>query len=208
MQIVILFVRNFIDKADTMRDKDGSCRESVQNLISDYELELCPPPCIPGADTWSARASLRTDIDAVLPYLNGQLENANYDHGAKILIWKDQGHSFAFRSREIKAAPARDREEAHDLIDRAVTLVNEVWRTRERIKPCYEKRTLPNLMKIYRLLPRTNCGKCGCVTCMAFAARLREGDTELSCCPVLEQPDYRKNRKGLVEILGPSRSDL
>jgi len=195
-------------RGNIMPDKDGSCRESLQKLISDYELELHTPPCIPGAATWSARASLKTDISAVLPYLNAQLEGADYDHDTGILIWKDQYHSFAFRSREIKAAPALDREEARDLIDRAVALVNEAWRGRERIEPCYEKRTLPNLMEIYRLLPRTNCGKCGCVSCMGFAAKLREEDKELSCCPVLEQPDYRTNRKRLVELLEPSRPDL
>jgi acetyl-CoA decarbonylase/synthase complex subunit gamma len=59
-------------------------------------------------------------------------------------------------------------------------------------------------MQIYRLLPRTNCGQCGCGTCMAFAAALREGDTELACCPVLEQPAYEENRRGLLDILAAS----
>jgi len=187
-----------------MSNKDVSGSKSLQKLISDYELELFPPPCIPGAATWSARATLKVDISAVLPYLNAQLEDADYDHSAKVLIWKDQGYSFAFRPQEIKAAPALDRDEARDLIDRAVALANEAWRERERIEPCYEKRTLPNLMQIYRLLPRTNCGKCGYATCMGFAAKLREGDTELSCCPELEHPDYRMNRTQLVELLKPS----
>lgn len=75
------------------------------------------------------------EIDAVLPYLNAQLVGADYDHHAKILIWKDRGYNFAFRSREIKAAPAVDRMEARSLIDRAVALVNETWRDRERIEP-------------------------------------------------------------------------
>ncbi len=91
----------------------------------------------------------------------------------RILVWKDKGHSFAFRSREIKAAPARDREEGRALIDRAVALANKAWRDPERIEPRYEKRTAANRMQIYRLLPRTNCGQCGYTTCMAFAAGLR-----------------------------------
>jgi ArsR family metal-binding transcriptional regulator len=186
-----------------MLEKDFSYSETVKGLISDYDLELCSPPCIPGAETWSARASLRTDITAVLPFLNAKLEGADYDHGAGILIWKDHGHSFAFRSREIKAAPARDREEARILIDRAVALINKTWCEREGIEPSYEKRTLPNLMQIYHLLPRTNCGKCGFVTCMAFAAKLREGEAELSRCPELMQQDYGKNRKDLAEMLTP-----
>lgn len=176
--------------------------DSSQPLISNYQLELDSPPCKPGAATWSARASLDRNIDAVLPYLNAMLEGADYDHGAKILIWKKHGQSFAFRSREIKAAPARDREEAKSLIDRAVALANDTWRERELLKPLYEARPKANLMQIYRLLPRTNCGKCGCSTCMAFAAELLEGSTKLSCCPVLEQPDKGEDRRLLQELLG------
>ena len=174
----------------------------MPTLISHYDLELYSPPCIPGSDTWSARASLGADIDAVLPYLNAQLAGAEYDHKTKILVWKHQGHSYAFRSREIKAAPAHDREEARSLIDRAVALANKAWIERESIEPRYEKRTRANLMQVYRLLPRTNCDKCGCVTCMAFAARLREGETELARCPVLEQPALAGNRRDLLELLG------
>jgi len=73
-------------------------------------------------------------------------------------------HNFAFRSREIKAAPALDREEAKALIDYAVAVVNQVWGQRACIEPRYDRRTPPNLMQIYRLLPRTNCGQCGCST--------------------------------------------
>ena len=187
-----------------MVDTNGSDKGAPPVLISAYDLELCPPPCIPGADTWSARASLDGDIDAVLPYLNARLKNADYDHGAKILIWKDKGHSYAFRSREIKAAPARDREEARLLIERAVALANEAWRERQHIEPDYDRRTVPNLMQLYRLLPHTNCGKCGFTTCMAFAAELREGKTEPARCPVLEQPAYGENRSGLLELLASS----
>ncbi len=177
--------------------------EPVQALISDYELELCSPPCVPGAATWSARASLGAEIDAVLPLLNAQLDGADYDHQARVLIWKEQGHKFAFRSREIKAAPARDREEARTLIDHAVALANRAWRAREIIEPRYERRTGANLMQVYRLLPRTNCGRCGCSTCMAFAAGLLEGKTELACCAELEQPAYGGSRSALLELLGP-----
>jgi ArsR family metal-binding transcriptional regulator len=142
------------------------------------------------------------DIEHVLPYLNACLEKADYDRNAKVLIWKDQGYSYAFRPREIKAAPARDREEARQLVERAVALVNDAWRKRESIEPDYGKRNVPNLSQIYRLFPRINCGKCGFATCMAFAAALREGSAELSSCPVLNEPSYRDNRSALSELLG------
>jgi ArsR family metal-binding transcriptional regulator len=174
-------------------------------LIADYRLELISPPCVPGAETWSAQACLDGEIDAVMPYLNARLKGADYDHETKTLIWKDKGHSFAFRSREIKAAPARDREEARQLVDHAVALVNETWRERQSIEPRYERRDAPNLMQIYRLLPRSNCGECGLPTCMSFAAMLLEAKTELDRCAALEQPVYSDSCDALQALIKAAR---
>lgn len=38
-------------------------------------------------------------------------------------------------------------------------------------------------LEIFKLLPKTNCGKCGVPTCLAFAMRLANKQTELSACP-------------------------
>jgi ArsR family metal-binding transcriptional regulator len=187
-----------------MSDRKNANSDSTQPLISDYQLELFSPPCLPGAPSWSARVSLESDIEPVLPYLNAQLEGAEYEPDAKVLVWGDRRYKFAFRPREIKAGPAQDREEAQRLVDRAIALVNEVWQDREHLEPRHEKRTVVNLMQIYRLLPRTNCGECGRGTCMAFAAALKEGDTELTCCPVLVQPAHEENREKLLELLKSS----
>ncbi len=178
-----------------MKDKSDS-REEQAPLVSRYEMDLLSPACEPGSEIWSARAALEADIREVLPYLNAKLPGAVYDHKASVLVWKDGGRKFAFRPREIKAAPVMDREEGQKLIDRAVSLANEVWQNRSEIEPDYERTTVPSLMQIFRYLPRTNCGKCGFPTCMAFAAALRNGRVELECCPELEK------REELEEVLG------
>jgi len=38
-------------------------------------------------------------------------------------------------------------------------------------------------IEIFKLLPKTNCGKCGVPTCLAFAMALAAGKAELSKCP-------------------------
>ncbi|MBI2851783.1 MAG: acetyl-CoA decarbonylase/synthase complex subunit gamma [Chloroflexi bacterium] len=38
-------------------------------------------------------------------------------------------------------------------------------------------------IQIFKLLPKTNCGKCGVPTCLAFAMNLAAGKAELSKCP-------------------------
>lgn len=38
-------------------------------------------------------------------------------------------------------------------------------------------------LNIFKLLPKTNCGKCGVVTCLAFAMKLAQKKADLSECP-------------------------
>ncbi len=40
-------------------------------------------------------------------------------------------------------------------------------------------------IEIFKLLPKTNCGKCGVPTCLAFAMSLAAGKAELSKCPTV-----------------------
>jgi len=42
------------------------------------------------------------------------------------------------------------------------------------------------MIEIYKKLPKTNCGKCGSSTCMAFAMRIKKAQADLSNCPYVE----------------------
>lgn len=46
-------------------------------------------------------------------------------------------------------------------------------------------------IEVYRLLPKTNCGKCGFPTCMAFAFGLVQGTVEVDKCPYLGEEAKR-----------------
>jgi len=174
-----------------------------ERLVHDYEMEMLSPACHPGADTWCARALLHTNISELLPLLNARLAEADYDHRAGALLWKEEGHKYVFRQDEIRATPARDREEGEQILDRAVALVNQVWSERDSIEPSYEKRTIPDLMAIYRLLPRSRgCKACGFATCMAFAAALRNGQTDLASCPELQEAAHAPEFAQLREMMG------
>jgi ArsR family metal-binding transcriptional regulator len=173
----------------------------TDQLIQGYTLELSEPLCVPGAETWSAKAILEDGIAAVLPYLNATLRGAAYHHDPGVLIWKEQGRKHAFRPREISLAPVADREEARRLIDNVIDTVNRIWERRGEIEPSLRERSLPSPMAIYRLLPRTNCKQCGYPSCMAYAARLREGEAELSQCPGLSKDSCSESRKKLLQLL-------
>jgi len=42
-------------------------------------------------------------------------------------------------------------------------------------------------IQIFKLLPKTNCGKCGVPTCLAFAMNLAAGKAELTSCPTVSE---------------------
>jgi acetyl-CoA decarbonylase/synthase complex subunit gamma len=42
-------------------------------------------------------------------------------------------------------------------------------------------------IEIYKLLPKTNCGKCGVPTCLAFAMQLAAGKADLNACPIVTE---------------------
>lgn len=42
-------------------------------------------------------------------------------------------------------------------------------------------------IQIFKLLPKTNCGKCGVPTCLAFAMNLATGKAELTSCPTVSE---------------------
>jgi ArsR family metal-binding transcriptional regulator len=182
-----------------MKNKQTS--ENVEKLIHSFRLELLEPACIPGSDKWNAKAHLEEDISKVLPYLNAELRDANYDHNAKVLIWKDQGKNYAFRPYEMSGAPVADREEGYLLIEGLVDLVNNVWERRHAIEPNFDRRKRPHVLALYKLLPRTNCQQCGYPSCMAYAADLREGGTELSQCPELSRQPFLENKNDLLRLL-------
>ncbi|HIP17291.1 MAG TPA: acetyl-CoA decarbonylase/synthase complex subunit gamma [Methanothermococcus okinawensis] len=58
-------------------------------------------------------------------------------------------------------------------------------------------------MDIYKLLPKTNCKKCGEPSCMAFATKLQNKKATVEECPILKASKFEENRKKLIELLSP-----
>lgn len=165
-----------------------SCMRAMSKgdiLISDFEYNLTAPGCHPSAGATILHLLPREDILEVLPYLNAELEGAQYYHSAGVLIWKGGDPKYAFRSREITISPVAERGMAEAYCRKAVELVNSIWSRREEIEPDFSRVELPRLMDIYKKLPRTNCRECGYPTCMAFAAAYREDPSLQNLCGYL-----------------------
>jgi 4Fe-4S ferredoxin len=59
-------------------------------------------------------------------------------------------------------------------------------------------------MEVYKLLPKTNCRKCGETTCMSFAFKLINREKTLEeCTPLFEDTKYSSQLKDLQNLLEP-----
>jgi acetyl-CoA decarbonylase/synthase complex subunit gamma len=64
-------------------------------------------------------------------------------------------------------------------------------------------RNTPSPVDIYKLLPRTNCQKCGQKTCVAFAAKLVNKEATLEECPPLLEKSHEEAHRQLWRLLRP-----
>lgn len=170
-------------------------------LIEKYNLEVFTPPCDPGAERYAARARLTTDISEVLPYLNATLRGAIYHAAAQALTWKKGGHNIAFHAYEIATSNVEDREGAEKELKGLIDLVNRTWERRAEITPDHITRQRPTPMAIYKLLPNTNCKRCGESTCYSFALKLSASQRKLANCPPLFEAQYAEKLAALEEII-------
>ena len=66
-----------------------------------------------------------------------------------------------------------------------------------KITPNYEIRKLPSPIEIYTYLPKLNCKKCGCETCLAFATKFVKGETSINKCIHLKEEGNERNLEKL-----------
>lgn len=176
----------------------------MERLIEQFNMELVSPDCTPGASWWSVRILVENDISPVMPYLNAELGDTNYNHKTRTLLWDNtgQGIRYAFRPNEIAIAPVVDRQTAKEICDKVVEMLCDIWSRRDQISPDYEgKAPPPGIVQLIKLLPGTNCRECGYATCMAFAAGLINKEVELAQCEYLLKTNYNNSYSELQELL-------
>lgn len=86
------------------------------------------------------------------------------------------------RTNELAAAIVSNVAEGRAALHGIVEFLNEIWAQRETITPIDKERKRPPAIFIYRLLPKTNCGKCGELSCLAFVTRLSLADKDVKDC--------------------------
>jgi len=154
-------------------------------------------PCIAKPGTIRFIAEFDSDISEVMPYLNTIMDNAIYSHtGHNITLKKDE-LLIGIHPRQLSAAKVADEKEAKQLTEWLKNLVNDTYEKRNSIKPDFERRKKLTALDIYKLLPATNCKKCGEATCLAFAVKISSEEKSIALCSDLFSGKY-ETKKGLV----------
>ena len=171
-------------------------------LIESYQLDIAISTHDTQEFEYEAIAHLDTDIREVLPYLNATLSRGIYKPGRPSLAWHKEGHNITFWSDRIAADGLESREEAQEIIDSLVEMVNSTWERRDQIEPDATTHERRQPLELFRLLPQTNCKECGAETCFAFALKLAAGHAELEGCkPLFEGQAHDVQRAQLEELL-------
>jgi len=160
-------------------------------------------PCI--ADPAKIRVIAKADhrLEEVLPFLDRVIPTALYSGKAGFLTYR-RGLSIItlHASGKIAMTQIADNKEAVKILNEIKDKINDTWARREEIDLSESKERIQlGPLDLYAYLPKTNCGKCGERTCMAFAMKVLNEGKKLSDCTVLAEDKYRGARDTLVSLL-------
>jgi ArsR family metal-binding transcriptional regulator len=154
-------------------------------LLTSYRKEMFRPECNPNFQSLHCHAHLDQDVGLVLPYLNAALGGFEYTVDPPSVTFRVQGKLITVHPRLIAVNALGDEEEAEKILAWLRREINQTWEERATIAPSTESQPRPQLLEILKILPRSNCKKCGRPTCMVFAAQAAEGGLGAKDCPEL-----------------------
>ena len=166
-------------------------------LLTGYREEISRPTCNNTFQSLHCIAHLDEDISEALPYLNAVLGGDAYIKDPPSVTFKTQGKLITVHARKIAVNALRDEAEAHHIMEWLKKEINDAWENRQTIVPQYDGKAKPLILEIYKLLPKTNCRKCGQLTCMMFASLATEGVKGYENCPELAENGAQNLQKYL-----------
>lgn len=162
-------------------------------------------PCI--ADPTKYRVIGRIDVEnlqEVLPYLVRLVPNAvfskkngwvSFKKGQRIITIHEDGF--------VTMTHVTNRDEAEKILTEIERKAIEAWRRRNEIDLTEPpQKSLISALDIYNFLPKTNCRRCGELTCMAFAVKLLNGEVKVTACkPLFNEEKYIGVKETLISLL-------
>jgi ArsR family metal-binding transcriptional regulator len=161
-------------------------------LLSGYTKKIFRPECNPSFQSVHCIARLNEEVGKVLPYLNAVLGGTQYFNDPPEVMFHHHGKIIKVGAREIAVNALKDEQETDLILNWLKSEINQAWEDRGTITPCYTGKIKPKLIEILRLLPKTNCKKCGQPTCMVFAAQVMKGGRGAEHCPEVSDGNRSK----------------
>ena len=188
-------------------DKDFGEPPFPDVIVKKIEIKEITP-CIIDPRRIKFIAQADQPLGDILPILYLAIPNAKYSKEIGSLSYRYKQHLVTiFSNGQIGMTYVKDRDEAEQLIEEVRALINRAFTyLKTHGKPSIEQiqaKKGVNPMKVYKLLPKTNCGECGEQGCFAFAVKLLNGDRTLNECPLLMTEEYKANRVQIDKMLNP-----
>lgn len=161
-------------------------------------------PCLADPEKIRFIAYLEKDISEVFPYLNVVLKNAIYNHEGKTITLKKEGRLISLHPGKIAAGKIIDEQDARDVLSWLKKEINYCYENKDALTPSFERRQKLTALDIFKLLPGTNCKRCGDLTCLAFAARLSVEDANIMGCQEIFAAHFADKKKMLLSLLAAS----
>ncbi len=139
-----------------------------------------------------ARFTLDTDVSPLFPYINSVLEGSRYYEKPDYIQFVLEGVLCTLYPRDVLCAPFSHEDQARGFADSLIDFLNDLYAKKDILKPNYKRYKPVTVLDVLKLLPLSNCGKCGYSTCMAFAAALRLRETSPGACPEFSEPIEKK----------------
>ncbi|WP_232508082.1 LuxR C-terminal-related transcriptional regulator [Desulfobacula toluolica] len=128
------------------------------------------------------------DISFLFPYINAVADEAELHENPNLVRFVfDKVYCVVYPERCI-ASPLDDREHATAFREKLMEFLNGILDKKNDIIPKFKVFQKIAVTDILKLLPKTNCGKCGLKSCMAFAAMVSKQRVQPSKCPYVGLP--------------------
>jgi ArsR family metal-binding transcriptional regulator len=161
-------------------------------------------PCLADPEKIRFMAYFEKDVSEVFPYLNAIQKGAIYNHVGKTLTLRKEDRLISLHPNKMAGAKIIDQKDAYEVIEWLKDKINYCHENRNSIEPCFERRQKLTALDIFKLLPGTNCRRCGELTCLAFAVKLSTEETDIMKCQEIFAARFGEKKKVLLGLLSAS----
>ena len=173
--------------------------ESTGDFVPGYKIRRTSS-CHSDPNKIRTIASLPESVEPLLPYLNAVLRGSYHEEG-KTFTFSYEKRPVIVGADQITVGKTENIDKVKDTLDHVIKILNKVARERDSIVPSTRPKSQLSPYTIYKHLPRTNCKKCGEMTCLAFATGLIQERCEMAQCPALQEPSREQERQAIQEML-------